>query len=136
MAGQSFVRINFDGTDAPPDGRRKLRFRHKDLRDVVTDTKKTVGELITDPFGGWPYLLLYGLRWQDLKITLDKCSELIDKWADRHIEEDAPLSGLSDLLIEALNASGFVKIKAEGADTPAAPPSEPEGNELPRAVIP
>lgn len=93
---------------------RKLRFNHKDLRDVCKDTGKSIGELFTDPFGGWPYLLLYGLRWQDLSLSLDRCSELIDGWRDTHADEKAPLQSLGQKLLDALNASGFVKIEAEG----------------------
>jgi len=132
MASPNFVRIDFDGSDArlgaaeaTPDGRRKLRFRHKDLRDVVTDTGKSVTELLQDPFGGWAHLIQYGLRWGDLKINLDKASELIDLWVETHSHEDQPLSSLGDKLLEALNASGFIKIKAEGQDEK---PAGPEGN--------
>jgi hypothetical protein len=108
MADQ-FVRIHLDQT-------RKLRFKHKDLRDMVADSGKPLGELLTDAFNGWPYILRYGLRWQDLKVSLDKASEFIDIW----IEEPDPKTGekrtldqLGLVLLDALNASGFVKIQAE-----------------------
>ena len=92
---------------------RKLRFNHKDLRDVCKDTGKSIGELFSDPFSGWPYLMLYGLRWQDLSVSVDRCSELIDGWRDSHPDDKTPLQSLGQKLIEALNASGFVKIEAE-----------------------
>lgn len=122
-----FVRIDFGPNDIAG---RKLRFKHKDLRDVVKETGKSVGELFMDPFGGWPYLLLYGLRWQDLKLTVDKCSDFIDTWVDMHSEaEKMPMDSLGQKLLDALNASGFVKIEAEGSLEGA-----PEGNEKPEAV--
>jgi hypothetical protein len=113
-----FVRITLDlpdghkeiGTWQPA---RKLRFNHKDLRDLVKDTDRSIGELFSDAFNGWPYLLLYGLRWQDLKISLDRCSELIDGWRDAHADDQYPLNSLGQALLDALNASGFVRIEAE-----------------------
>jgi len=118
----TFVRIELD---LP----RKLRFKHKDLRDVVDATKKPIGDLFMDPFNGWPHLLLYGLRWQDLKLTLDKCSEFIDLWVEQHIDEKTPMDSLGQKLLDALNASGFIRIQAEGTLT------EPEGNGKPEASI-
>jgi hypothetical protein len=120
-----FVRIELD---IP----RKLRFRHKDLRDVVEATKKPIGDLFVDPFNGWPYLMLYGLRWQDLKLSLDKCSEFIDLWIENHGDEQMPMDSLGQKLLDALNASGFVKIVAEGELTEPGP----EGNATPEAATP
>ena len=117
---ENFVRIELD---LP----RKLRFKHKDFRDCVKESGKSVGELFFDTFGGWPYLLLYGLRWQDLQLNLDKCSDLIDGWMEAHKDEEAPLNSLGQKILDALNASGFVRIKAEGQlDEPSA-----EGNAKP-----
>ena len=103
---------------------RKLRFNHKDLRDVSKDSGRPIGDLFMDPFGGWPYLLLYGLRWQDLSITLDRCSELIDGWRDSHESEELPLNSLGEKLLEALNASGFIRIQA---DAPLKDDEQPAG---------
>lgn len=114
----SFVKIKLDIPG------RKLRFKHRDLRDAVSNSGKSIGELFTDPFGGWPYLLLYGLRWQDLKLNLDKCSEFIDVWVEEHASDNAPLDSLGAVLLEALNKSGFVKIQAEGE----LPTGDAEGN--------
>ena len=100
---------------------RKLRYNHKDLRDLVKDSGQPIGALFQDAFGGWPYLLLYGLRWQDLQLSLDLMSELIDGWRDAHADEQYPLNSLGEKLLEAVNASGFVKIEAESplSDEPA-----------------
>lgn len=123
----SFVRIELDQ-------RRKLRYKHKDLRDVVKDTGKPIGDLWNDPFGGWPYLLLYGLRWQDLKLTLDKCSEFIDLWTEVHAAEKFPMQSLGQTMLDALNASGLVRIVAEGK-LDDAPIEGAEGNAPPEAAI-
>lgn len=133
---ERFVRIELplpEGPDGKPhkdtskwQPKRKLRFNHRDIRDVCMETNKSIGQLFGDAFTGWPYLLLYGLRWQDLNISLDRCSELIDGWRDAHPDEKAPLHSLGQKILEALNASGFVKIEAEDKledDTSA------EGNE-------
>lgn len=125
MAEDRFVRIQLDI-------RRKLRFKHRDLRDAVKDSGKAIGDLFNDPFGGWAYLLLYGLRWQDLKLSLDKCSDFIDGWMEAHASEKFPLEGMSVLLLEALNASGFIKIQAEKPIDEASEPAE--GNEKPEAA--
>jgi hypothetical protein len=113
-----FVRIELplpEGTKGADkwQSKRKLRFNHRDLRDVVKESGKSIGELYADPFLGWPYLLLYGLRWQDLQLSLDKCSELIDGWRDSHADEKTPLTSMGETLLAALNASGFIKIEAE-----------------------
>lgn len=107
---------------------RKLRFNHKDLRDMVKDAGRPIGELYSDAFGGWPYLLFYGLRWQDLSISLDLCSELIDGWRDSHPDEKTPLASLGEVLLEALNASGFVHIEADEPLKDEDAPAGPEGN--------
>lgn len=115
------------------DLKRKLRFRHRDLRDAVTQSGKSIGDLFLDPFGGWPHLLLYGLRWQDMKLTLDKCSDFIDGWMESHAEEETPLDSLRDKLLDALNKSGFIRIQQFDPD---ADPSNggPEGNATPEAA--
>jgi hypothetical protein len=126
MAEANFVRVKFDIV-------RKLRFKHKDLRDLVQTTGKSIGELFSDPFAGWPHILLYALRHQDLKLTIDKCSEFIDLWVEENPSDDPrrmPLDSLGEKILEALNASGFVRIKAE--NTLEAEPSA-EGNETPEA---
>lgn len=116
------------------DLKRKLRFRHRDLRDAVLQSKQSIGDLFMDPFGGWPFLLLYGLRWRDDKLTLDKCSEFIDGWMETHTEEEKPLDSLRDKLLEALNKSGFVKIQQFDPDAPDPVEGGPEGNATPEAA--
>jgi hypothetical protein len=123
MPREPFIRIELDQP-------RKLRFKHRDLRDAVTASGKSIGELYSDAFGGWPYLLLYGLRWQDLGLTLDKCSDFIDTWVDaRAATEKTPLDAMGKLLLDALNATGFVRIEAEGKLGDGA-----EGNAKPEAL--
>ena len=122
-----FVRIHLDQ-------RRKLRYKHKDLRDAVAESGKSIGELLTDPFGGWPYLLRFGLRWQDLKVSIDKASEFIDLWCeepDPDTKQVRTLDQLGLLLLEALNLSGFVKIEAE---KPLDEKEDALGNESPEAA--
>lgn len=131
----NFVRITLGGI------RRKLSYKHKDIRDCVQSAshaaghRVSIGELFTDPFGGWPYLLLFGLRWQSLKVSLDGCSQFIDEWVEEHKTEKVPLDSMGQLLIDALNQSGFIRIKAEEepdaeetADTAAAADGDGKDN--------
>lgn len=130
MAEVDFVRLSFDNTEHPPNGRRKLKFRHKDLRDVVNTTKQSISDLFGDPFGGWPYLLVYGMRAYDINVTLDQASELIELWVKSRPTEKTPLDSLGKQLLAALNASGLVKIRADLADQA----DDPTGNAQPEAV--
>lgn len=119
------------------DRKRKLKFRHRDLRDAVEKTGKSIGELFQDPFGGWAYLLLFGLRYEDLNISLDKASDFIDRWIDEPDPETKTPRTLDDLglkLLDALNASGFVKIKADGAGKDGDGDEGAEGNATPEAA--
>jgi hypothetical protein len=105
---------------------RVLKYQHRDLRDAVNTSGKTIVGLLDDVFGGWPYLLQYGLRWKDSRLTLDDCSALIERW----IEQDGnTLRGLSDKLIEAVEQTGFIKIQRpddpEEADATASDPRLP-----------
>jgi len=127
MSDVDFVRIQFDATQ-----RLKLKFRHKDLRDAVLESGKAIGELYSDPFGGWPFLLKYAMRAYDLKVTTDKASEYIEIWVrqpDPNTNEKRTLDQLGQVLLEALNVSGFVSIKADEQSE-----AEAEGNATPEAV--
>jgi hypothetical protein len=112
--------------------RLKLRFRHKDLRDAVLASNKSVGLLFDDQFGGWPYLLLYGLRWFDNRMTLDRASELMEQWIetpDPKTGDSRDLNDLGFLILEGLKASGFIKVESAPKDDDASA----EGNETPKA---
>ena len=86
---------------------RKLYFHHQDLRDAVKDSGKSIGELLGDPFDGWNHLLHKGLRYQDPKLTLARVSEFIDMW----IANGNTLEQLGDQITQALENSGFLKLK-------------------------
>jgi hypothetical protein len=100
--------------------RIKLRFKHAQLRKAVVESGRSIGELATDPFGGWPYLLAEGHRPFDPKVTIDVASGWIDEWVetkDPKTGADRDLAGLMTLLSDALIASGFLSTKPEIADT-------------------
>ncbi len=131
MADQ-FIRITFTQVD----GRRKMRFRQRDLRDVVLLTKRPIGELMGDPFGGWPYLLQHGLRSYDPTLTLDQASDLMDQWiheSDPEGDKTRTLDELGQKLLDALNASGFVRIDLKRKDAEQLD-GEPAGNARQEAV--
>jgi hypothetical protein len=92
--------------------RYKIVYRTRDLRDVTEQTGKSVFDLLIDPFGGWPHLLHYGLRFAHPKITKDGAADLIDKWKDDDPEHE--YSKIGELLMQALEASGFVKFPKAG----------------------
>lgn len=100
---------------------RVLLFRHKDLREAVNTSHKTIGDLISDPFGGWPYLLQHGLRHQDTRLTLDDCSGMIERWVDA----GKSLKDLGDVLIEGVEQTGFIKIQRLDDDGALADPQAP-----------
>lgn len=87
--------------------RFKIKYRHRDLRDVVEKTGKSIGDLFGDPFGGWPYLLLYGRRFENPRMTLDDASNLIDEY----IGEGGEFSKIGELLTKAMELSGYIKFE-------------------------
>jgi hypothetical protein len=92
--------------------RYKIIYRMRDLRDVTEATGKSVFDLLNDPFGGWPHLLHHGLRFAYPKMTRDQATDLIDRWiAD---DESNEFAKIGELLMSALEASGFVKFPKAG----------------------
>lgn len=72
------LRITFDKE-------RKLKARHKFIREAVRTSGKAITELLQDPFGGFPYLvqaLLQPGAPINEPITIDKASDLIDAFVD------------------------------------------------------
>jgi hypothetical protein len=110
MADNKYVEVFLDRP-------RRLVFRHKDLRDAVNTSKRSIGDLIGDPFGGWPVLLQHGLRHKDTTLSLDDCSEMIERW----VQAGQPLKDLSDKVIRALENTGFIKIERPEDETTADP---------------
>lgn len=116
-----YIEIELDKT-------RRLRFRHNDLADLEVASGKGLAELM----GGMSFqairmLLSYGLRWKDTQMTPFRAGDLIDVW----IENGGTLESLTEKILDALRASGFL------ADKKA--PEEPEGdqgNALPGATTP
>lgn len=99
---------------------RKLLYRHKDIRDAVNSSGKSIVMLLDDLFGGWPYLLLHGLRHQDTRLTLDDCSEMLDRVA----QSGEPIKTVQDKLIAAIEKTGFIKIQrpeSEATEDPQNP---------------
>ncbi len=134
MGEVDFVRIRFSEKDIKG---RKLRFGHKDIRDAIKDSGQSIGELLTDVFLGWPYLIRYGLRHQDLAVSLDKASEFMDAWVrepDPETNEKRTLDMLGRKILDAINMSGFIKIEAENPIA-ASDDGDAEGNARPEAAI-
>jgi hypothetical protein len=92
--------------------RYKIVYRTRDLRDVTENTGKSVFDLLNDPFGGWPHLLHYGLRFAHPKITKDNAADLIDRWKDDDPANE--YAKIGELLMQALENSGFVKFPKAG----------------------
>jgi hypothetical protein len=68
------------------DKERKLKARHRPIRNAVIQSGKSVEQLLADPFGGHAYLLAALLQpaTEGLEaITIDRASDLIDKFVDR-----------------------------------------------------
>ena len=105
---------------------RKLKCRHRFMREAVRASGKSITELASDPFGGYAYLLQALLQpGSKDPISLDRASELIDLYMDNH----DGMTGLTKALSEAL--TGYLSIEAT--------PTEDEANEagtLPNADSP
>jgi hypothetical protein len=114
------VRVEFDRP-------RKLICKHRHIRDAVLESKKSIIELMSDPFGGYPYLiraLLQPSAAHGEAITIDKASDLIDVYLSKH----GSLEGLSKALLQALSAYLHVEV------TPTE--DEQTGDEPPNAATP
>ncbi len=112
------------------DVERKLLCRHRYMREAVRASGKSITELVNDPFGGYPYLVqaLLAARWKDDKpLTIDKASDLIDDYVDKH----KSLDGLTKALIKALSSYLHIEVTATDDDDDAvtegkaATPGEP-----------
>lgn len=134
-APNKFVRIRFSAKDLKG---RKLHYSHRDLRDAIKESGQPIGALLTDIFLGWPFLLRFGLRHQDLAISIDKASEFMDQWVhepDPDTGATRTLDELGQKLLEAINLSKFITIKAENPIAEDAPDDEDaEGNARPEAA--
>jgi hypothetical protein len=105
---------------------RKLKCRHRYMRDAVKASGRSVFELAGDPFGGYPYLLQALLQpGSTTPISLDKASELIDTYLDHH----EGLSGLTKAISDAL--SGYLSIEITPVDDEA-----DDAGTLPNAATP
>jgi hypothetical protein len=112
-----FVRLEFDKT-------RKLKARHRHIRDAVRESGRPITELVNDPFGGIPYVLRALLQGgAGDTVTLDAASDLIDVWMERH----GDIVPLQKAIVGVL--SGYLRIE----QTPSE--EEPEG-EAPTPVAP
>lgn len=101
MAGQFGAKIPFMAGGKS----YSLWFRHKDLKDVVNRTNKSITDLLGDPMAGWPELLQVGLRWQHPRLTVDDCCEVIDGI----LSDGQDFKVVGDKLLDALTACGYLK---------------------------
>lgn len=114
-------------------GRRiKLRFRHKEIRKAVVESgNRPIGALVDDAFAGWPILLAEGHRPYNPQANVDMASEWIDDWVrlpDPETGEMRTLGDLGSLLVDALKASKFIRVKPDLKDDEE-PAESAEGNE-------
>jgi hypothetical protein len=120
MPNNFVVRITLDGKE------RKLKARHRHVRDARIESDKTVIELLQDPWGGYPYLLRALLRHREPNLSLDDASNLIDDWMDNNPSMEgltkAITSALANYMHIELTPSDEEKTEAEGnAEAPAEP---------------
>jgi hypothetical protein len=98
---------------------RKLKCKHRHIRDAVRESGRSITDLLNDPFGGYPYvlraLLLPGA--QDESITIDRASDLIDIY----LEKNKSIEGLSRALVQALQAYLHIEAAPVEGDEDQAP---------------
>jgi hypothetical protein len=95
---EEVVKIQFKANEDPV----KLYPMHRYLRQAVHDSGKSIGELMSDPFDGYPYLLRAlltpGKDRLAKQLTLDDCSDRIDDYRKTH----KGLEGLTEALVKVL----------------------------------
>lgn len=109
------IRLEFDRV-------RKLKPRHRYIRDAVRASGKSVTELVADPFGGHPFLIQALVQPSANKgenISLDKASDLLDDYYDKN----GTVEALRTALMEVLGAYLHIEMtptedEAEGDDVP------------------
>lgn len=111
----STARIEFDRV-------RKLKPRHRFIRNAVISSGKAVNELVLDHFGGHPFLLMALLApalGATETLTLDDASDLIDQYRDKGGTAEELRQALLLLLSDYLHVE-IVKPDTEDSDNPNA----------------
>lgn len=80
---------------------KKLIPKHRHIAAMCDQSNKSVNELLSDPFRGYPWLLMALLREEDSTISKGKCSDLIEEYVDSS-DSDDPLNDFGMLLLTAL----------------------------------
>lgn len=109
------------------DRRRKLKPRHRFIRDAVRASKQSVTELLQDPFGGHPFLiqaLLQPSAAQGENMTLDKASDFLDAY----YEKGGTVETMRNTLMEVLGA--YLRIELTPTD------EEEASDDVPNADTP
>lgn len=103
------------------DKERKLIARHEYVGYAVNASKKTVLELLSDPFGGWAYLIqALVIPGATEAISLKKASELLDHYFDAGGSHETLHNAMSRVLAAYINAE-VTPTKDEGDAPPNAP---------------
>lgn len=106
------VRLEFDKV-------RKLKARHRFIRDVVRASGKSVTDLVQDPFGGHPFLiqaLLTPSSAVNESISLDKASDLLDAYYDKGGTVEKLRNALIDVLGQYLHVESTPTQEEEETD--------------------
>jgi hypothetical protein len=81
------------------DKERKLKARHRYVRNAVIQSKKSIQELLSDPFGGFPYILQAVLQPGSTEvISIDRASDLLDIYTDN----GGSAEGLQEAFVKVL----------------------------------
>jgi hypothetical protein len=113
------VRLEFDRS-------RKLKCKHRYMREAVRASGKSILELLNDPFGGYPFLLQALLQAGSAKaISIDEASDLIDTYVEKH----GSMTGLTEGLIKAVSSYMHLEV------TPTEDEADEDGN-LPNVDTP
>lgn len=120
---QEVIRVQFE-EDKPA---RKLKPKHRHIRAAVVDSGKSIGDLLGDWAGGWPYLLRALLKEGDPSVTIDKASDLIDSYFALHTGNPKAMEELGNALGQSLALYVHVEI------TPRAEEADEDGVRPPRA---
>lgn len=110
------------------DRERKLKARHRFVRDAVIQSGKSIQELLADPFGGFPYILQALLKPaapSNEVLSLNVASDLLDVYFDNGGKAEALQAEFVKVLGPFIDVEN--KPTQEEQDNPNAPSPEASG---------
>jgi hypothetical protein len=116
------------------DKERKLKARHRYIRDAVIQSGKSIFELMSDPFGGYPYVLqalLQPGKPDHEVLDLNTTSRLIDAYIDKGgtiVELGKSMNALLESYMRIENTPTSDEVENDDAPNAEAPATSGAGD--------